>query len=713
MKKFRSIVLILLAFTLIIGLISCKKNKEDDDTSEPVPEISFLDYAVIRSEKSSVKLLDEISVLYGKLMSASGQANAYESDYLANGTEPDTEAKEILIGNTNRLETQDALSQISGNEYIIAVMGNKIVITGKTDSLTVAAVRYFVDTYLGDSANGMLAGDLFYKASADVANIVEDGVAKYTLICDSDNYIDKDMMGRAYNIMRSVTGVAIPTGDDAAADDPNAFQILFGNTSYEATAQVAAVTKPEGYTIDFVGNKIVVFAWTAQGMDSAITAFSDILSYSCYTDESGKSTLSILKDKISSDKGNANYYKDVPFEVGGRGVDRIYDAGDNTMMLYWADAGTEAFGAYTAKLEENGFAKHQSLDNNSIASATYAKKKASVHVYYLKRTSELRVITQNNATLPVNSYDYTKVCEPAVTQLGLDYSVANTAGGMGYLIRLEDGTFVVIDGGHSYQSNVKNLYELMLAQKPDEVEDIVISAWIVTHGHGDHCGAWVALKSSSYADKVTVKMLVGNDPSDYTHSTLDGTGHIFPHGQRYKDFPGCVYMKAHTGQQFQFPGVTINMLYAPEDVYPEFMFELNCAATIAFDVIINANETREETRFLFLADVTEVGAERIVDMYGEDLNYDVVQVGHHGNKGGNLELYQLCDPSVALWSSEKAWATNPTPLNMAQNKWLLENVDKVIYSFEGNYTFWFEEKIDLGGDIAGSLDENKDYSRFY
>ena len=98
MKRFRRIVLILLTCTLLFGLISCKKNKEDDDTSEPVPEISFLDYAVIRSEKSSVKLLDEISVLYGKLMSASGKANAYESDYLANGTEPDTEAKEILIG---------------------------------------------------------------------------------------------------------------------------------------------------------------------------------------------------------------------------------------------------------------------------------------------------------------------------------------------------------------------------------------------------------------------------------------------------------------------------------------------------------------------------------------------------------------------------------------------------------------------------------------
>ena len=712
MKKVKRSILVLLACMLALGCISCKKKQESE---EPIPSLSFLDYAVIRPEKSSVKLLDEISVFYGNLMLVSGQSNVYESDLLSRGAEPDSNAKEILIGHTNRPETEEALSKIDGNEYIIAVIGNKIVITGKTDSITVAALRYFADTYLKADSDGMIAGDFLLKTSADVVNIVEAGEANYTLVCSNDDYIAKDMMGRAYNIMRSVTGVALPTGNDSAEENPDALQILFGNTAYEATAQVAANTKPEGYTIDFIGNKIVVFAWTANGMENAINAFTDILSYSTYTNNNGNVTLSILKEKISSNKGESNFYKNVPFDANGKSVDRIYDAGDNAMLLYWENMGAETFGGYTSQLEELGFTKHQSLENSSIVSATYAKNQAAVHVYYLKRTSEFRVITQDKATLPVNSYAYTKVCEPAVTQLGLDYTVANTAGGCGYLIRLEDGTFVVIDGGHSYQSNVKNLYDLMVEQKPAEVEDVVISAWIVSHGHGDHCGAWVAFKSSPYADKIKVKMLIGNDPSDYVHSTLDGTGHIFPHGQRYADFPGCVYMKAYAGQQFLFPGVTINMLYSPEDVYPDFMFELNCAATVAFDVIVNQSSTHEEMRFLFLCDVTEVGAARIVEMYGEDLKYDVVQVGHHGNKGGNLELYQLCDPKYALWSSEEAWATNPTPLNMPQNKWLIEHVgeENVIYSHEGNYTFWFEQKINTDGAFSGSTDSDGEYSRFY
>ena len=51
---------------------------------------------------------------------------------------------------------------------------------------------------------------------------------------------------------------------------------------------------------------------------------------------------------------------------------------------------------YAEAHEENGFSKHQELDNDSIRSATYYKDNSVVHIYYLKRTNEFRVITQND-----------------------------------------------------------------------------------------------------------------------------------------------------------------------------------------------------------------------------------------------------------------------------------------------------------------------------
>jgi len=61
MKKLKNIFIILLALSLTLGLFSCKKEKENDaDTTPPVDPISFLDYAVIRPDKASDALLNDI-----------------------------------------------------------------------------------------------------------------------------------------------------------------------------------------------------------------------------------------------------------------------------------------------------------------------------------------------------------------------------------------------------------------------------------------------------------------------------------------------------------------------------------------------------------------------------------------------------------------------------------------------------------------------------
>ena len=58
--------------------------------------------------------------------------------------------------------------------------------------------------------------------------------------------------------------------------------------------------------------------------------------------------------------------------------------------------GMKVMDVITEALEENGFSKHQELDNDSIRSATYYKDNSVVHIYYLKGTNEFRVITQND-----------------------------------------------------------------------------------------------------------------------------------------------------------------------------------------------------------------------------------------------------------------------------------------------------------------------------
>ena len=60
------------------------------------------------------------------------------------------------------------------------------------------------------------------------------------------------------------------------------------------------------------------------------------------------------------------------------------------------------------------------------------------------------------------------------------------------LIRLTDGRFIIVDGGHNKAACATELIEVMKEQSKEyakSLSDITIAAWIVTHAHGDHYGA--------------------------------------------------------------------------------------------------------------------------------------------------------------------------------------------------------------------------------
>ena len=390
-------------------------------------------------------------------------------------------------------------------------------------------------------------------------------------------------------------------------------------------------------------------------------------------------------------------YPGLPRSVNEKHYDAVYDCSDNATMLYWKKATKKMMLAYSTLLEGLGFEKHQELETPCICSATYCKEQLSVHVYYLKKTAELRVIAQNNAILPTNATEYKKLCDVAVTQLGL-YFDPKVYTSMGYLIRLEDGTFVVIDGGKGFDYNAELLYNTMLEQKPDGIDDIVISAWIVTHGHGDHCGVFCKF-AASYADKVKVRMMVGNDAPDTVYQCcLDGFVRHFHFAATSERFEGCVYMKAHAGQQFHLPGITLTVLYTHEDIFPAMMRSYNDTSLVV-DVTVKGKVTKKAvrngvTRFVFLADVHPDGAQRLMDMYEKHMKCDVMQIAHHGIGCYHTELYKLCNPKIAYWpcGKEVLEYKNGSRFQRPHIKYLVETTEQMIYQPDGNHTFVFESK---------------------
>ena len=105
------------------------------------------EYTVVYADDLSATSTDEVKNFISVLKAKSGQT-IYTDKIKANDAEDDGDKFEILIGNTNRPETKNALKKISGQGYTVTVIGQKIVIVGTTNFLTMVALDSFIKTHL-------------------------------------------------------------------------------------------------------------------------------------------------------------------------------------------------------------------------------------------------------------------------------------------------------------------------------------------------------------------------------------------------------------------------------------------------------------------------------------------------------------------------------------------------------------------------------------
>lgn len=168
-RMLRPLVLVLLSAMLITTLLACRPNNQTEE-EELIQMIQngAMAYTVIRPEITSAQVRQTAVRLCGAIKQKTGLTQVpISDDYVNRGDPIPTDTLEILVGMTNREESSIAHSQLSENQYVIAMMNNRLVIVGYDDDATEEAVEYFIANVLEQrGAQGVLA----VPAKLDIKN---------------------------------------------------------------------------------------------------------------------------------------------------------------------------------------------------------------------------------------------------------------------------------------------------------------------------------------------------------------------------------------------------------------------------------------------------------------------------------------------------------------------------------------------------------------
>ena len=347
-------------------------------------------------------------------------------------------------------------------------------------------------------------------------------------------------------------------------------------------------------------------------------------------------------------------------------------AGDGGYTFIYADATEETFVTYKAMLGKAGFALYTENAFNAVYEecavknlfATYISKITQVDVEYHSADSRIYV-----TATPRTSSILPPVTQPVYTPLGKEYPTILTQFGfedifvgehsMGYIIRIADGSFIIIDAGDKFDEVPERIYKILKKQAPDP-DNIVISAWILTHAHPDHTKGFDSFARKYGNDNtITVKQIVYNFPDDSTLNAVDAynKGVNLESISFFRNAPEI--LKPHTGNVLYYADVKFNVLYTQENylAVSDHFGNFNTSSLVLQMI------TADGTKTLIAADHPVNGVYAGVTWcqaalprwYGSFVESEVCTTFHHGNGGGaNRTVYWVIKPKIVLWNAIKA-----------------------------------------------------------
>ncbi len=262
--------------------ISSEIPEESGKASEPILKADIASYALIRPENLSNELLDQINALY-QLLKKEYSISVYKDDFYKEGV-PQYEIGEyeIIIGDSNRVESQEFLSDLKYNDYGYAQVGKKIVIAGHSEKSTISAIEEFISSVIqkndGSDVFYSDADDFLVRAEYDVPLIYIDKtpVDEYRIVYPKRNSNSEKIAAQMIaTAIAEISGIVVEVVNDDEA--PADCEILVGATNRNTEAEISSMGANLGATealIKYDGKKINIFGVTSTAILVASNEFT-------------------------------------------------------------------------------------------------------------------------------------------------------------------------------------------------------------------------------------------------------------------------------------------------------------------------------------------------------------------------------------------------------------------------------------------------------
>ena len=226
--RFLRISVLLIALFAVLALIACNEGAYSDDA---VVETFSLDlvkdgetpFTIIRPElDENEATIGQMKAIRDSFKENTGVRISMEIDWLKVGQEPDPEKYEILLGQTNRPESKTALEGLKYNDYVVKIVGNKIVINGYSPEAQQNAADYFINEILSKAESGSdftftSENNYVYKAEYPIDSITFAGeeIYPYSIVLPSDGDILKtEFANSIQQLFAKETGYYLPLVKD-------------------------------------------------------------------------------------------------------------------------------------------------------------------------------------------------------------------------------------------------------------------------------------------------------------------------------------------------------------------------------------------------------------------------------------------------------------------------------------------------------------------